>query len=206
MARREYGTKQRSSSLHSSRVLYIAEEIGIVQMKRSLNTALPMGEDEKKDDKGNYQDQYKDGSFRWRIVPNKLRKEEEGEQNDNTGINLEETNDQEDQEKDYIPKFTPKTDNDSKLLKYEIDILTGNLARKNVYIYEYAQPNFNVASSSIFYYMVSSPLCGILQDYKNLTEAKARSAYADQWNLQGSPSFHHKFLLKNYLASIIYAS
>ena len=69
------------------------------------------------------------GSFRWKIVPNKLRKDKKGEQNDNTGINLEEMNDQEDQEKDYIPKFTPKTESYSKLLKYEIDILTGNLAR-----------------------------------------------------------------------------
>ena len=42
-------------------LLYIAEEIGIVQMNRSLNTALPMGEDEKKNGKVNYQDQYKDG-------------------------------------------------------------------------------------------------------------------------------------------------
>lgn len=122
------------------------------------------------------------GTFRWKIVPNKLRKDKKGEANDNTGINMEDTSDQQDQEKEYIPKFVPNNDEDSKLLRYEIDIISGNLARKNVYIYEYTQPNFNVASSSVFYSMVSSPLCGILYDYKNLREAKARRAYADQWN------------------------
>eukprot|EP00960_Hanusia_phi_P063545 765506-Hanusia_phi.AAC.4 len=121
------------------------------------------------------------GSFRWKIVPNKLKKDKKGE-NDGSGVNMEETSDDRDQEKEYMPKFTPKEDEQSKLLRYEIDILTGNLARKNIYIYEYAQPNFNVANSSVFYSMVSSPLCGILYDYKNLREAKARRAYADQWN------------------------
>eukprot|EP00960_Hanusia_phi_P014029 412126-Hanusia_phi.AAC.2 len=122
------------------------------------------------------------GSFKWKIVPNKLKKEKKGEKDDNTGINIESTSDELDQEKDYIPKFLPKNDDDSKLLRYEIDILTGNLARKNVYIYEFIPPNFNVSNSSLFYSMVPSPLCGVLWDYKQLREAKARRSYADTWN------------------------
>eukprot|EP00960_Hanusia_phi_P074980 768352-Hanusia_phi.AAC.5 len=121
-------------------------------------------------------------TFKWKIVPNKLKKDKNDGKDDNTGINVESTSDELDQEKDYIPKFLPKNDDDSKLLRYEIDILTGNLARKNVYIYEFVQPNFNVSNSSLFYSMVPSPLCGVLWDYKQLREAKARRSYADTWN------------------------
>lgn len=135
------------------------------------------------------------GSFRWKIVPNKLKKDAPGKSNGTESSILQgQGNGEEDgdEEKDYIPKFVPKEDDESKLLKYEIDVVTGNLSRKNVYVYEYVQPSFNVASSSIFYSMVSSPLCGILQDYKNLREAKARRAYADQWNCKAHLLFTTK--------------
>jgi hypothetical protein len=135
------------------------------------------------------------GSFRWKIVPNKLKKDTKEGNGVDTSIQGSPQGSGEESgsdAKDYIPKFTPKDDEDSKLLKYEVDVVTGNLSRNQVYVYEYVQPSFNVASSSIFYSMVSSPLCGILQDYKNLREAKARRAYADQWNCKAHLLFTTK--------------
>lgn len=109
------------------------------------------------------------GTFRWSVKPNDLGRASTSTQPEDTKPR-------------YIPDFIPKRDEDSRLLKYEIQIIGGNVTEREVYIYEFMQPTMEVTQNSMFYSTVHSPLSSLISEYKHLREAKQRRAHADSWN------------------------
>lgn len=134
------------------------------------------------------------GSFRWTVVANSMRRENESttkqitkaEENalriENSGSYNGQTDFAYTQGKDYLPKFTPRESDESKLLRYRIMVLTGNIKENEIYVYEFVQPTFNVSRNSRFYATVSSPMAGLIHEYRDLREARARRSMADAWN------------------------
>ena len=72
---------------------------------------------------------------------------------------------------------------DPGIISYRIQLTTPmRLKDANVHIYKYMPPTIHVESNSFLFATVSSPLCHVLNDYKNLRQAQIRRAYADSWN------------------------
>jgi len=134
------------------------------------------------------------GSFRWTVETNRMRNESEGTnkriskaednalRSENSGSYMGGNADESSRKRDYTPKFTPRYDEESKVLRYRIQILTGNVKENEVFIYEFFPPSFNVTQNSRFYATVNSPMAGLIHEYRDLREAKTRRSLADAWN------------------------
>eukprot|EP00960_Hanusia_phi_P036409 752302-Hanusia_phi.AAC.11 len=126
------------------------------------------------------------GSFRWSVEPNKLKKDSEDTGGDATKASQSNPSNDADEgktsNKRFIPKYLPKDEDDGKVLRYKIVILTGNIKEDEVFIYEFTQPTFNVSANSRFYATVNSPLAGLIHEYRDLREARTRRSMADAWN------------------------
>ena len=121
------------------------------------------------------------GSFRWTVVANPMRRD--GQDIDRSGAeNVKPDAQEPTSRKTYLPKFTPRESDESKLLRYKITVLTGNVKENEIYVYEFVQPTFNVSGNSRFYATVSSPMAGLIHEYRDLREARARRSMADAWN------------------------
>ena len=122
------------------------------------------------------------GSFRWTVVPNKLKNENDEEKEERDQTNTKNADDFESEEMHFISKFRPKYDDQSKLLKYKVNVISGNVKDNEIYVYEYMQPTFNVQQNSNFYATVNSPMAGLIHEYRDMRDAKRRRSMADAWN------------------------
>ena len=75
---------------------------------------------------------------------------------------------------------TPK-DSDS-MLCYKVKLNSGAKAEENIFISQWAPPNFLVSEQSVMYATVSSPMSYVIESYKNMQAALKRQAHADAWN------------------------
>lgn len=74
-------------------------------------------------------------------------------------------------------------DNDaSKILRYRIYPKNANIQAQDTQIYEFIQPNMNIAEQSLLTATVNTPLAQLITQYKNLRSAQIRRSYADAWN------------------------
>lgn len=138
-------------------------------------------------------------SYAWRKTEHGVRHHRRSMKNDNATTKLEASREDQEKKKKAEASTEPEpvvpvsdrwahlsnpqsSDDDTKQLRYAVQLIKSDLDPDDVFIHEVVLPNFNVSQCSILYATVHSPLSHILVDYKNLRDAQIRRAYADAWN------------------------
>ena len=73
-------------------------------------------------------------------------------------------------------------DDHTRLVVYRVKPNAGGVREEDVSVYITSPPALDVATGSILYATVPSPLASLLTDFKNLREAQKRRSHADAWN------------------------
>ena len=73
-------------------------------------------------------------------------------------------------------------DDDSRLVIYRITPTAGGVREEDVSIFICTPPSLDISVNSSIHATVPSPLCYLINDYKNLREAQRRRSHADAWN------------------------
>jgi len=68
------------------------------------------------------------------------------------------------------------------MLSYRVKLNPGAKAEENIFVRQYASPNYMVSETSVMYATVSSPMSYVIESYKNMQAALKRQAHADAWN------------------------
>ena len=75
---------------------------------------------------------------------------------------------------------TPKESDE--MLRYKVKLNAGAKTEENIFISQWASPNYLVSEQSVMYATVSSPMSYVIESYKNMQAALKRQAHADAWN------------------------
>lgn len=76
-------------------------------------------------------------------------------------------------------------DDDSKSLRFRLNLLERiGVHERDIEIYEFVQPNNNIALQSRFSGSIMSPMAHVIIDYRILRQAQLLQSHADAWNTQ----------------------